>query len=302
MYVGGLRSFGLLVAVSVLVVCSLGSVAAEHHWTINPDLQLRSYGTANLPPAIPWAADETLVWGEVRMFGGSDHTLSAGLRAGVGEGSEGQFTVIRLEGSGEDAAGNTIKSTGTLIGLDYKWLAHQDERMTVSVVPGLEYPIERLKSENQTIGGSATSDRFIPVFSVPLEWQLENGTILSVVPRYVGFDSAPRNWRADGTQDGTVDGFGQVIAIGVGVLHQDIEYSLMADLQVPIAGDNSIDIATNTPTREIVWSAGGSWHGDGSSARVDLFATNAFGPTAASSMMATADNNVGFGLRVSGEF
>ena len=117
------------------------------------------------------------------------------------------------------------------------------------------------------------------------------------MPRYVGFDDRPR--LGDGT---TIAGFGDVIAVGIGVLHEAEEFSVVGDLVLVVDGDNSIDEVTNLPTDELVWSAGGSWHGEESSVRVDLFVTNAAGPTGASSIIATPDQSVGVGLRVSGEF
>lgn len=303
MHLTGSRLIIFAVAVVTIALCSFGAAWAQGYGLgVYQEMPQRSYDTTNLPSATVWAAEENSVWGEVRFFDGGNHTFAAGLRSGVGEGSEAQFTLLTMDNTTEDGAGDEIRSSGTLLGLNYKWRAQVTDEMTVSVMPGLDYPIGALKAKNTNTGRSASSNNLIPVISVPIEWQGEHGTTWRVVPRYVGFDSAPRQWNADGTRDGTVDGLGQCGAIGVGVLHEEPAYSLMADLQMPIVGDNAINRDTNEPTRRLVWSAGGTWHAPDSAVRVDLFATNALGPTGASSLMVFSDNATGVGLRVSGEF
>lgn len=302
-YVTGSSRIGLAVAIAALIFCCFGTASAQSPESgLHQDAAERGYGTANLPSATIWSVDEKCTWGEIRFFDGGNPTFAAGLRMGTGEGAEAQVTLFTMDTSVEDGAGAEIRSTGTLLGLNYKWLAHVRDEMTVSVMTGLDHPIAALERQNRATGQSASSSRLIPVLSVPIEWQGERGTTWRVVPRYVGFDSAPKRWLADGTQDGTVDGFGQSTAIGLGVLHQEPQYSLMADAQILLIGENSWDLNANEPTRRMAWSAGGTWHAPESTVRVDLFATNALGPTGASSLMVSSDNSTGVGLRVTGEF
>lgn len=297
MYSEKSRLMGIAVAVTVLLIITPGMTFAHSHGAQDSGC----CGSANLPSACTWTAEETQVWGEVRFFDGSDQTFSAGLSTRAGENSEAQFSIFTMDTTTKLDTWD-VRSRGTLLGLNFKWLATETEQMRVSVMPGLEYPIERLKSENLDTGAYATSDNLIPVISVPIEWPGEEGTTFRLVPRYVGFDSAPKAYLADGTADGTIDGFGQCVAIGLGVVHAQPSYSLMADAQIVVIGDNATDKTTGAPTRELVWSAGGSWSAPESPVRIDLFATNGFGPTAATSLLATTDNTIGVGLRVSGEF
>ncbi len=290
-----LRRMSLVLTVVVVIIGPLTVTGAQQH------SQLESYHTPNLPSATVRAAEENHVWGEGRFFGGGGCTLSAGLSMRAGEGAEAQFTLFTMDTSVEGAAEEKIEFSGTLLGLNYKWLSHQDERMAAAVISGIEYPIERLKAERAETGDSARTDRLIPVFAVPLEWHDNDDTTWRIVPRYIGHEDRLWSYQPDGTQEGRVDGLGQSISVGVGVVHEQPDYSLMADLQLPITGHNSMSTETNEPTRVLTWSGGGSWHGVNSALRVDIFATNAFGPTAASSLVANPDG-AGFGLRVSGEF
>ncbi len=293
------RYFCFVTVVIVLALCSFGAAWGQGYGvTAYEGTPAESYGTPNLPCATAWAAEEMYGWVEGRFFDGDNYPLAAGLRAAVGESSEAQLTLWTMDTSGKDPISGVVRqSEGTLLGLNYKWLAHKTERVTVSVMPGFDYPIQDLEATNTNTGDTASSDELIPVVSVPIEWQGRDGVSYRVVPRYVGFDN-----KLDNSAGDAIDGFGDCIALGAGVLYEDVEYSLMADVQVPISGDNAIDDATNTPTDEVVWSAGGAWHGADSDVRIEATLTNAFGPTGATSLMATPDQSVGVGIRVSSVF
>ncbi|GEM_PF-4749828 len=255
-------------------------------------------GTPNLPGVEPQGKGSTSVWGEARVWEGDNWTFAAGVRANVGEDSDVELTIFNLDTSGEDAINGAVRdSEATLIGLNYRWVAFRNERVSLAVIPGAEFPIDDMEGTNTAIPATAMSGDLIPLISLPVEHVLADGTILRVVPRYVGFDDNPE--LANGT---TIEGFGDVIGLGFGLRRQIEEFAVMGDVTVILDGNNSIDENTNEPTDEFVWSAGGSWQGVDSPVRVDLFVTNAAGPTGASSIIATPDQSVGIGLRVSGEF
>jgi len=266
--------------------------------TMPIDGMVPSIGTPNLPCAEPQPEGSTLVWGEGRVWEGDNWTCAVGARTNVGDDADLEITFFNLDTLGDDPIGGAVRdSEATLLGLNFKWVANRSDSMTISVIPGAEFPLDDMKGTNTAVPATAISDEIIPVLSVPLEFLTEDGTIIRAVPRYVGFDDRPR--LADGT---TIAGFGDVLALGVGVLHQAADFSVMGDVVLILDGDNSIDEVTNLPTDELVWSAGGSWHGEASPVRVDLFVTNAAGPTGASSIIATPDQSIGIGLRVGGEF
>lgn len=170
--------------------------------------------------------------------------------------------------------------------------------MTVSIIPGVEFPLGDLKGTNTRTQSTAVTNDTIPVIAVPFEFSAQEGTIFRLVPRWVSFDSTPA---IRGTDD-TIAGFGHVLAIGVAVLHDFGEYSVMADGSFLLDGENTIDAKTNQPTDEFVWSVGGAWHPVDKDTRVELFATNSAGPTAASSIIATPDDSIGVGVRFSSSF
>ncbi|MFW6156685.1 MAG: hypothetical protein ACOC7J_05150 [Armatimonadota bacterium] len=299
------RSGRLHYLVAVIVVALLSSVcvaSAQGYGTgysaLTKELSSPGYGTPNLQCAEPWAEDSTLVWGEVRSWEAENWTFAAGARTRTGEDMDAELTLFTMDTSGEDRINEVVRdSEATLLGLNFKWVAHRKDQMTIAVIPGVEVPIGDMEGTNTQIPATAVSDDIIPVLAIPLEFISDRGTVFRVVPRYVGFDEAPRV-----DADTTINGFGDLFALAAGALHETEQFSLMADVAVVLEGDNSIDVATNAPTDELVWSAGGAWHAEDNDYRVDAFLTNAAGPTAATSIIATPDQSVGLGLRVSGEF
>ncbi|MFW5867242.1 MAG: hypothetical protein ACOCX2_05465 [Armatimonadota bacterium] len=290
-----------LVAVAVVatLVGVAGSVSAQGYQLLLDDTpQHTSYDTPSLQCAEPWPEGSILVWGDARTWELDNWTFAAGARMSVGEDMDAEATLFHMNTSGEDAVNGVVRdSEATLLGLNFKWVARRTENLTISVIPGAEFPIGDIKGTNTAIPATASSDDFIPVLAVPFEFSAQEDTIFRLVPRYVGFDEAPE--LADGTR---IRGFGDVLALGAAVIHDFGEYSVMADGTFVADGHNSIDDGTNAPSDEFVWSVGGAWHPIDRDMRVDLFVTNAAGPTAASSMIAAPDSSIGVGVKVSGEF
>ncbi len=274
-----------LIAAFVALTCAL------------PGAWAQGLATANLPCAEPWPPGTELVSAEARVWDGGNITWAVVGRASVGQDLEGQVTLFYMDTSGDDAIAGTVRdSRAFLAGLNFKWLAHRDENVTVSVIPGVEMPLDDMEGTNTDLPATAVSDDIIPVLSVPIAWDSGDGTVVTVVPRYVGFDEAPE---VAGT---TIPGFGDVFAIGASVRHRQEQYAVHADAQVVLEGGNTIDPADNSITDDLVWSAGATWFAPEADWQVDLFATNAAGPTAATSIIAAPDQSVGIGVRVGGAF
>ncbi|MFP4249951.1 MAG: hypothetical protein ACLFU7_09855 [Armatimonadota bacterium] len=294
------RRLTSLVAVAVMaMLVSASTVSAQRYDLLfEESVQHTSYNTPNLQCAEPWTEESILVWGDVRTWELDNWTFATGARTSVGEEMDAELTFFHMDTSGDDQIDGAVRdSEMTLLGLNFKWLARRTDRMTISVIPGAEFPLGDIKGTNTATSGTARSDDLIPVLAVPFDFSAQENTIFRLVPRYVGFDERPQ--LADG---GTVPGFGDVLAIGVGVLHDFGEYSVVADGAFLADGDNSINDADNTLTDEFIWSVGGTWHPRAKDMRLDVFATNAAGPTAASSIIAAPDSSIGLGVRVSSEF
>ncbi|MGD9495535.1 MAG: hypothetical protein AB7Y46_04395, partial [Armatimonadota bacterium] len=211
-------------------------------------------GTANLLDAEPWTQESTLVSGEIRAWSSDNLTYAVRGLSRVGVDLDAEFTAFYMDIRGEDPIAGAVRdSEGLLLGLNLKWLAHQDEKLTVAVIPGVEYPLDELQGTNTALSASALSDDLIPVLSVPILWRSEEGLVVSVVPRYVGFDEAPD------TGAFTIEGFGDTVALGAGALYRRDRYAAHADVQVVLEGHNVIDPATNDVDRDNDWSAGGGW-------------------------------------------
>lgn len=285
-----------MVVVVALLVSTCAVWAQGYGMSVDMDEMTElKFSNTNVPGAQPWPHDGAQWWGELRTWEGENWTYSAGARVAAGEESDVELTLFHMDtDSGDPIGTEVVESQATLLGLNYRWLAYESDALTISVIPGAEYPLDDMEGNRE---GSAISDELIPTVSVPFEFVNKNGTIFRVVPRYVGFDETPSV-----AADTTIDGFGDVFALAGGVVHPMDQFSLSGDLALILEGDNSIDENTNEPTDEFIWAAGGSWQKQEDDLRVDLFVTNAIGPTAATSLISTPDQSVGVGLRVSGEF
>ncbi|MGC9318579.1 MAG: hypothetical protein ACP5KN_11180, partial [Armatimonadota bacterium] len=199
-------------------------------------------GTANLPLAEPWQGEEVLGAGEIRIFEGGNATLAAGVRGRVGRDIDASLTLFTMDASSEGAVAGAVRdSEATFLGLNMRWLAHRGERYTVSVIPGVEIPLDDIEGTNTEIPATATSDDIVPVLSIPIQCETRSGTRFVVVPRYVGFEESPE------VGEETIAGFGDIIAVGGGAVHRFGQYSLHADVQLVLIGDNSIDEVTGAP-------------------------------------------------------
>lgn len=256
----------------------------------------QDYGTANLPTAEPWQSPSVLVSGEARFWEGNQ-TWAARARTRVGQDLDAELTLFTMSISGEDPIAGAVRaSDATLLGANFKWLAWRNERVTISVITGLEVPLGDMEGTNTAIPATAVTDDVIPVFSVPAQFAPIGGVVPTAVLHYVGFEESPRV-----TGGGTIPGFGDTLALGGSAYYRARDFALWADLQFVLTGNNTIDERTNRVTDEIVWSAGVSWFST-ENWKVDLFATTAAGPTAATSLLGAPDNSVAIGIGASGEF
>jgi len=79
--------------------------------------------------------------------------------------------------------------------------------------------------------------------------------------------------------------------------------TLVGDVMGIADGNNVVNSTTGGVDNQLIWSAGGNWLlGGPFSSVVKVFATNAMGPTVATSIIGAPDNSVGFGLAYLREF
>ncbi len=275
---------------TLLLICLLA---------LGVNLAWAQHGTANLSSAVPWQAEKSQVTGEVRLFEGSgNETAALSLRGRVGEGLEGELCYFTMDTEGEGAVNGAVRrSEMDLVAVNMKWLLNQGSTR-IGLRAGLEMPATAPTGTNTATGGYAAQRDVIPTLSLPMEWGDPSAVSLFLEPKVAWFEE-----NLSGNTTATTPGFGSVLVVGGGVAYNAGAIRLMGDATVVLAGDNSIDKTTNKVTDDLVWSAGASWEAGGSCAlTVSAFATNAFGPTPATSLLATPDQCIGTGLSVSGEF
>ena len=121
--------------------------------------------------------------------------------------------------------------------------------------------------------------------------------LLLFEPKIVWFDD-----ELPVTGGGTIPGFGEVVMIGGGFRWTVAgDTDLVADAAYPVSESNTINEETNALDEDVVWSAGISHRLDGDWT-IDVFATNAAGPTMPTSAIAAPDQSVGVGVCVGGSW
>lgn len=143
----------------------------------------------------------------------------------------------------------------------------------------------------------AKDDDFTPAARLQLEfgkgvrWQLAAQGALWDNPRITNASPA-------------VEGYDTLISVGGGLVWPvSSKLCLAGDVMVPVDGDNYFDVDTRQVDTEPVWSAGLSWKiSPATNTTLSVFATNAWGPTLAESIIASPENAVGFGATLRRDF
>lgn len=256
-------------------------------------------GTPNLPSAVPWRADAHRITGEVRFFEGSgNETLALRIRGRIDDSAGAALCFFAMDTRGEDAISGAVRESDLqLLALDFKRLLH-DGAGRVGLRAGIELAILGPTGINTATGAIARQRGVIPSLSVPVEWGDPEDTLFIVEPKAVWFDDSIPD-----SGGGLTPGFGGILAVGGGVSEDLGLVTLVGDIAVVLAGDNSIDGQTNRPTSDFVWSTGVSWDAGGEHRpHVDVFITNAAGPTPAMSIIAAPDQSAALGVSISAEF
>ena len=255
-------------------------------------------GTVNLRSGVVYQGPN-VGSGEMRYWDGDgNQTYSLGLTGKVADKVDGSLTWLDNDTEGEDPIGGVVRATDLqLLALDAGWQV-RDTNWKIALNPGVEMITSGAVATNTDTGESADWGDMVGTFGVVCERQYGSWTWI-INPKLAA-------WKDDvvATNSQTVEGFGTVIGIGVGLRKQMGErLVLLADVTPIISGDNTLDEDTNLVDRAVVWGVGAScllfpecngW--------VTVFGSNAFGPTPATSLLATPNNSVCFGLRATSTF
>ncbi|MBM3475217.1 MAG: hypothetical protein FJX75_18300 [Armatimonadetes bacterium] len=171
-----------------------------------------------------------------------------------------------------------------------------------SIVPGVE--ILDMQGTNTAIGASAGDTETVFTLEVPIG--IPDGSVLWMIdPKLAVFPgTAPVTGPIGIGLPASVDSFGTVVGLGLGVtapLGPGKNWKVYGDVTPILCGDNAIDNTTNTPTIQLPWTLGVRRHVNlaSNSCVVDAFLTNCSGGTTATSLIATPDGSVGYGVRAS---
>lgn len=273
------------VAVCLVMMCAVAGMA------------FAQMGTPNLAPATPWQTADVEAAMEARVWeGDGNETFAVSVRGQVNDNADVQISYFTMDTEGEDPINGAVRQSDLgLLAFGFTWpVAEGGTR--ISVRPGFEFVVDGAEGTNTVTGQSGLWNNPILTLAVPVEWALSGDTMVLVEPKAALFDSQAR------TSFGTaIEGFGSVIGIGAGVIHDMDGWQLFGDATAVVEGDNSIDESTNAVTDEFVFCGGVRWHAD-EDWTVDVFATNAAGPTGATSLIAAPDQSMGVGVRVGGVF
>ena len=255
-------------------------------------------GTANVPSAVAWQGP-TMWQAEARLYRGGNNTLALGAVTRLAERTDLTVWYTHLNGDSHgDIAGALRESLWSGLSLELKQeLKDEGARTKIALLPALEWCWRQPKGTNAATGASAKMKRMVPSLAVPVQWPLREGSVV-LCPRVIFFD---RNL-PDST-GGTTRGFGTMFSLGAGVRYPAGRGTFIGDLARPFSGDNAVDEDTGIVARKTVWSAG--WEtplGSGGDTVVSVYATNAAGPSLATSMIGTPGNGVGLGVRLGHTF
>lgn len=225
-------------------------------------------------------------------------TLSLGFASPINEKTEFNLAFSLINNTGPDPiAGSLHVSDRSVLAPYLKRVFSNDGGAVLALTAGADVALSQAKGTSAA--GSAYQDDFTPAMKLQLEWG-DAGEFQWQLAAQVAFWDT---WAATNV-GGPIPGFGTVVGLGGGVsIPLGAKLTLVGDVMGIAKGDNVVDSDTGLVDTQIIWSAGGNWLlGGPYSSVVKVFATNAMGPTPATSLIGAPDNSVGFGLAVLREF
>lgn len=251
-------------------------------------------GTPNLASAKAYEGG-SYVWGDLRSWDGSgNESFALGIKGPMGNRSDVGISFYNATITGQDPVNNAVRTSNMqLLSLDMKWQLTSTGSWTISWMPSAAVATRRPTGFNTGTGAFAEQDEMIFAGGLLMERKFGSWNCI-INPKAAWWDSSML-----ASNGAMVRGFGRVVGVGVGLSKPvSRRFSFAADVTPIIDGDNAIDEVTNLLEDRLVWSAALSYHFGGSNPNVlTVYGTNAFGPTAATSLLASPESSVAFGVR-----
>ncbi len=253
-------------------------------------------GTPNVPSALTWQGD-TLWQVEARCFRGGNDTLSAGAVTPLDDRTDLTIWYTHFDGDSYSAVAGALRNSrwSSLSFALKQELRDEEIDAKVSLVPSLDWCLQRPRGVNAATGASAEMKRMIPGLAVPVEWAGREGTV-SLCPRLIFFDK-----NLSTSTGGTIRGFGTVFAVSGGVRHPMGRGDVVGDVAWPFGGENAVNENSGVVDRQVVWSAGYEVP-VGDNTVLSVYATNAAGPSVATSIISAPGNGIGCGVKLGHTF
>ena len=225
-------------------------------------------------------------------------TLSIGFAAPINEETEFDLMVSMLSNAGADPIADSIRMSDRNVLAPYiKRCFSKDGNSTLSFTIGADVALNQAKGSAD--GFAAYQNDFTPAAKLQLEWGAP-GCVQWQLAAQVAF------WDTWATADigGAIPGFGTVVALGGGLsVPMGEKLTLVGDIMGIANGKNVVNSDTGEVDTQLIWAAGGNWaFGGPYTTTLKVFATNAMGPTPATSIIGAPGNSVGFGLALLREF
>jgi hypothetical protein len=298
------------------VVCSLGGLLVALLWptlaiagapTYDGAVGVVADGTPNLGTAAIQTQDARW-FVEGRIYDVDDNTqewsdnttFSLGFAAPINEKTEFNLAYSVINNTNADPIGGGALGTAwdrSVLAPYLKRVFSNDGDSAISLTIGADVALSQ--AEGTSAGGTAYEDDFTPAAKLQLEWG-DPGEVQWQLAAQVAFWDT---WAATDV-DGAIPGFGTVVGLGGGIsVPMGAKLTLVGDVMGIAKGENVVNSTTGAMDNQLIWSAGGNWLlGGPSSSVLKVFATNAMGPTPATSIIGAPDNSVGFGLAWLREF
>ncbi len=286
-----MRWVALICALGVLTV---GAVSAQDAALGTPNLKSpNAVGDSDFRATIDW-----------RYWDGSNDTLTASVEYGLTDRLDLGAAYVTFDNAGEDPLGGVVRASdlsGPAVWVKYVGREVEGNRWGWSVVPGVEFL--DMEGTNTATGMSAGDQETVFTLEVPIG--IPDGDVLWLVdPKLAVFpDTAPVSGPVGVPLPAEIDSFGTVVGLGLGVvapIGTGGHWKVYGDVTPILAGDNSLDDATNDLTIQLPWTVGVRRQTHlAEDSYVDLFVTNCAGGTTATSLIAAPNQSVGWGARAS---
>jgi len=225
-------------------------------------------------------------------------TLSIGFSSPINEKTGFQVMLSDMRNSGADPIAGAIRTSNRTVLAPYvKRNFSNAAGSAVSLTIGADIALNTTEGLNGA--AAAYQNDFTPAAKLQVEWGKPGSLQWQLAAQVAFWDT----W-CETNVGPAIPGFGTVVALGGGVtVPFGTKLTLVGDVMGIAGGKNVINADTNAVDTQLIWSAGGNWmFGGPYSTSLSVFATNAMGPTPATSIIGAPDNSVGLGLALRREF